>query len=139
MLSISIMILVYLGNLYAFENNNIISCKTCKWFIKSKNGIDSDNLCEAFSKTTFQENKKVVIYEYAAHCRDTENMCGQRGKLYKDKNIEKMNNEKINKLQYRNSLLYDYYRFISNNDDTDNDDTDTNEINDTNETTNTND
>ena len=106
-------------NLYAFENN-IISCKTCKWFIKNNNGIDNDNLCGAFSKTTFRENEKILTYEYANNCRNKENLCGKIGKLYKEKlNKEKLNKEKMNNLQHRSLLLYEYYRFISNNDDKD--------------------
>jgi hypothetical protein len=70
---------------YSLVFYDSIPCSSCKWFVpNSKDFIKNDDygLCKLFKNNYNVNGNKLVIYEYAKHCRKNENMCGQEGHLY---------------------------------------------------------
>jgi len=65
------------------------SCSSCKWFIPSNKGGINDHygLCKLYKNNYDINGNKLIIYEYAKHCRKNKDMCGQQGFLY-DKKID---------------------------------------------------
>ena len=59
-------------------------CHSCKWFIPNSNALKSDyGLCSMFKNTFDTPNRgKMVIYDYAKHCRSNENQCGKTGWMF---------------------------------------------------------
>lgn len=76
-------------------------CTSCKWFIPNKkvnnnnNNNDNNNdsvndygLCGFYKHNYELRGNVVTIYEFAAHCRNKETMCGEKGYMY-ESNDEK--------------------------------------------------
>jgi hypothetical protein len=124
--------------LYIYMNCEIYAqnkqCTNCKYFIPHKNNkIVSLGLCRMFgNKVNSNENNKMnekMVYNFAQHCRDDENLCGKNASLYEviEKNmnntVDNNNNltkEKIAKTMVEDemiSLINDYYNFLRNDND----------------------
>jgi len=82
--------------------SNIPRCKSCNWFLEGKN-IDL-GLCKMFPEKI---NEK-TIYNYAAHCRNNENLCGKNGIFYEY-------NEDENYVRSFNREEYKYYSYYMKN------------------------
>ena len=54
------------------------SCFSCKYFIPHIKNNPDLGLCKIFKNI----ESKIVIHEFAAHCRKNENVCGKSGFLY---------------------------------------------------------
>jgi len=72
--------------IYAY-NINTPSCNSCKHFLPNIKGNNFDNfdnygLCKVFKNHYNCNGHKVTIYDFAMHCRNNENQCGQKGYLY---------------------------------------------------------
>ena len=64
------------------------SCDSCKWFIPiSTNKQNTDlGLCKMFKNTCYDKNgNEIIIRNFAAHCRNDEDLCGASGALYEPK------------------------------------------------------
>jgi len=122
--------------LYIYMNCEIYAqnkqCVNCKHFIPHKNNkIVSLGLCRMFgNKVNSNDNIKKsekILYNFAQHCRDDENLCGKNGSLYEgiantikiepmindtryknDENTMSITNDEIKK------LINDYYKFLRN-------------------------
>lgn len=105
--------------LFSFVNIAVayeISCVSCKWFIPKNNDL---GLCKMFKDTYFNSKKKEnIIYNFAMHCKNDENLCGKSATFYQDKNDHDKNDHdesdysiyEKNKLNdYNNYSDYDYY------------------------------
>ncbi len=99
-----VFIIVNIVNVIALAPN----CASCGWFIKNNNGIIEDGMCKLFSTTTIHGAKKTVIHEYAKHCRQNEDFCGQKGDLYEDIVKVNLQKEKLELLRISNIDLYNY-------------------------------
>jgi len=111
-------------------------CANCKYFIPHKNNkIVSLGLCRMFgNKVNSNGNingktSEKMIYNFAQHCRDDENLCGKNATFYEKSitiNLEpkKNNTNDIvyniseNKLSIMDDemkkLINDYYKFLRN-------------------------
>ena len=60
-------------------------CSSCRWFLPNSMGFEY-GLCKLY-KCNYNINSKqnLVLYEFAEHCRNNENMCGKKGFLYDKK------------------------------------------------------
>jgi hypothetical protein len=88
---------LFLSFIFTFPFNSFIKCLTlydkplcssCKWFISSNKGLlreDDYGLCKLYKNNYDINGNKMIIYEYAKHCRTNEDMCGSEGHLYDDK------------------------------------------------------
>ena len=65
------------------------SCASCKFFIPNNRGNNELGLCKMFKNTCYHRGKEYSLPNYAIHCRDNENLCGQKGILYES--IQKIN------------------------------------------------
>ena len=101
---ISILLLVvFLFGSYSLEPSDLVKCKTCKWFVNNKKGLEEEGLCKLFSKIMMNKQKRIVkVYNNATnYCRKRENLCGKKGKLHMDieeentKSKENKNTEEI--------------------------------------------
>lgn len=115
-------------------------CTNCKYFIPHKNSkIESLGLCKMFG----MRNEKTMIYNFAQHCRDDENLCGKNATFYERLEIGIKENEEQNILIPKNitddngntntypvsgkiikilddemkKLINDYYNFLRNDND----------------------
>jgi len=68
--------------IYAFEP----SCSSCKFYIPHNNGDTTLGLCKIFKNTPYN-NKDIIIYDYASHCRNNESLCGKGGLLYEQSDV----------------------------------------------------
>ena len=81
-----ILLLTSLVFIYSYKP----SCTNCKWFIMPNNGINADlGLCSKFKDTIYDKGVEKVIYNFATHCRNNENLCGKEGLLYEENNETK--------------------------------------------------
>ena len=104
-------------------------CINCKYFIPYKNNKISDfGLCKMFGNKVGDKKNERVVYNFAKHCRDDENLCGKNATLYEliEKNINttfdnnnNLTKEKIAKTMEdeMKSLINDYYKFLRNDND----------------------
>ena len=53
-------------------------CSNCKWMIPNKSG----SLCGIYKTKYDLLGAKVIVHEYAEHCRNNESLCGKYGYLY---------------------------------------------------------
>lgn len=53
-------------------------CSNCKWMIPNKSG----SLCGVYKTKYDLLGAKVIVHEYAEHCRNNESLCGKEGYLY---------------------------------------------------------
>lgn len=68
---------------YSFEN----TCSTCKFFIPRSN-LDL-GLCGMFQDKVYNNNRCSLVNNFAVHCRNNENLCGEHGFLYEPTIINK--------------------------------------------------
>ena len=86
-------IILLLSTLTESYELNRLNCNSCKWFLEGKN-VDL-GLCKMFPEKI---NGK-TINNFAAHCRNNEDMCGPSGIFYED--------------NYVKSFSKDEYKFYS--------------------------
>jgi len=111
-------------------------CTNCKFFIPHKNNkIISLGLCRMFGNKVNSNGNEKMIYNFAQHCRDDENLCGKNASFY-ETDIRIISPGKINNTNDTNDILYnisenklsimddemkklmnDYYKFLRNEDD----------------------
>jgi hypothetical protein len=108
------------------QNNK--QCTNCKYFIPYKNNKISDfGLCKLFGNKVGDKKNEKIIYNFAKHCRDDENLCGKNASLYVeikqnvnntfiDNNTTKENSIKIMEDEMK-ILINDYYKFLRNDND----------------------
>jgi len=75
------------------------SCSSCKFFIPDKNIHSGLGLCKMFQNTVYEYGKGtgyIRLYNFAAHCRNDEKLCGNPGYLYEPN------------VQEKNRLLHEY-------------------------------
>jgi len=126
-----ILLFAFLINSYSLQPSDLIKCKTCKWFIKSKKNLEQEEgLCKLFSKILMNKNKRIIkLYNTTDYCRKRENICGKKGKLYmpieeNNKNttisiqeiteqIIENNNDTTEKILNMTKESYDYYNFLT--------------------------
>lgn len=53
-------------------------CSNCKWMIPNKSG----SLCGIYKTKYDLLGAKVIVHEYAEHCRNNEFLCGKDGHLF---------------------------------------------------------
>ena len=53
-------------------------CSNCKWMIPNKSG----SLCGVYKTKYDLLGAKVIVHEYAEHCRNNEVLCGKDGYLF---------------------------------------------------------
>lgn len=59
-------------------------CRSCKWFISSHIS-DDYALCKLYKNNLNINGNRMIIYDYAKHCRKNEDMCGEDGFMYDEK------------------------------------------------------
>ena len=101
-------ILFIIVNILNIVNALQPNCASCGWFVKNNNGRMEDGMCTLFSTTTIHGKKQKVVYEYAKHCRDNKDFCGQKGELYEDITKLNLQKEKLDLLKIANIDLYNY-------------------------------
>ena len=110
--------------IYAQHNKQ---CSNCKYFIPHKNNKIIDfGLCKMFGSKVGDKKDEKIIYNFAQHCRDDENLCGKNASLYEEmkknitinsnNNITKENSVKIMEDEMK-ILINDYYNFLRNDND----------------------
>ena len=104
-------------------------CINCKNFIPHKNNkLSTLGLCKVFgnkiNNTTFNKNK--IIYNFADHCRNDENLCGKDASLYESIDLKQPIDLFVNNTNNTNNtivkatndeikkIIFDYYLFIRN-------------------------
>ena len=76
----------FLQTVSAFEP----PCTSCKYYIPNKGNPDG-GLCKMFINMA-ESNENRFFHNYAVHCRNNEDLCGQSGFLYdKDLNMDESN------------------------------------------------
>jgi hypothetical protein len=75
-------------------------CSTCVHFIQNKNGVNDLGLCKMFLDDFSLPNKK-FMYNFAAHCRNNEHLCGKSGFLYEP-------NTELVSMKLDTNIVYDY-------------------------------
>ena len=70
------------SNIYALNTNTKKICNNCKWFIANKNSKIADGYCRFFKEKYYVGGIEYEMFNYAKHCRNNENQCGQEGYLY---------------------------------------------------------
>ena len=93
-----LLLLSFVSNIFCYEP----SCYSCKYFIPHINGKQELGLCKMYKNNNVHLDKNIIVYDFAAHCRDNENLCGKSGFLYE------ANDETIKK------DFSDYYEEINN-------------------------
>jgi hypothetical protein len=70
---------------FSFEK----SCSTCKFFISKKN--PDLGLCSIFQDRIYNNNtnRGALIHNFAIHCRNNENLCGESGFLHETNVVDK--------------------------------------------------
>lgn len=86
-----------------FCTNNAFepSCLNCKHYLPHNRDVEELGLCKMFTNICYDKNKGVTIPNYAYHCRNDENLCGQLGFLYEHKDSENRKAE----LELKNQLI----------------------------------
>jgi hypothetical protein len=65
------------------------ACSTCKYFIRHNRDIEELGLCKMFTNICYDNNNnKFTMQNFAQHCRNDENLCGNQGYLYEHKDSE---------------------------------------------------
>ena len=111
--------------IYAQQNK---LCQNCKYFIHYKNNKNNKiidfGLCKMFGNKVGDKKDEKVIYNFAKHCRDDENLCGKNATLYEEIEINVNNNNKLTKEKIAKTmedemknLINDYYKFLRNDND----------------------
>jgi hypothetical protein len=82
------------------------ACSSCKNFIPYNVGDQHLGLCKMFKNISYNKGVEKVIYNYAIHCRNDENLCGNSGYLYEaagdyDQNFIKQQEIDLNELNNR--------------------------------------
>jgi hypothetical protein len=67
------------------------NCINCKWFIPNQNGVPDYGSCKMTQKTLQYKGKEIVVNDFAKHCRENENLCGENGYLYELKDYSNTN------------------------------------------------
>lgn len=73
------------------KNNNVVSCKDCKFLKLSKYSKEYDSIydnagCRKFGITHMKPNEPIeVYYELAKTCRKLEYLCGKDARYYEKK------------------------------------------------------
>lgn len=80
-------------------------CLGCKWFIPNNKGFYDYGRCKMFKNKYDCDGNQLIIYEFAKHCRNTENMCGKNAILYEPYN--ELSND-VNKDMIISHLLDEY-------------------------------
>jgi len=122
-------------NCEIYAQNN--QCRNCKHFIPHKNNkIVSLGLCRMFGNKVITngningKTSEKMIYNFAQHCRDDENLCGKNATFYEggititharknnDTNDTLTHNTPENKRPIMDDemkkLINDYYKFLRN-------------------------
>lgn len=89
-------------SVFSFEQ----SCTSCKNYIPHNKGNPDLGLCKMFKNLAYPGEDTVILYNFAAHCRNDENLCGKTGFLYEPVSVtsnNKIDNDKIN-----NDIKTDY-------------------------------
>jgi hypothetical protein len=99
------------------QNNK--QCTNCKYFIPYKNNKISDfGLCKLFGNKIYDKKNEKIIYNFAKHCRDDENLCGKNASLYVEIKQNVNNTTKENSIKIMEDemkiLINDYYKFLRN-------------------------
>ena len=81
---IYILVVCFLNMVYSYDK----PCTSCKYFIPHLNKNPDLGLCGFFKNKPY-ENKNLVIYEYATHCRNNQRLCGNDAYFYEK--IENIN------------------------------------------------
>ena len=105
------LIIVFINLLFVYLINTTISyetrdCVKCKWFIPYKNNnINELGCCKMFgNKVNDINNTEKIMYNFAKHCRDDNNLCGSTGILFEIKETEiALTNKKNSTYTYTNS------------------------------------
>ena len=133
MLLLQILYFIYtLTNCQIYAQNK--ECSNCKFFIPHKNNkVISLGLCRMFGNKVNGNEK--IIYNFAQHCRDDENLCGKNSTFYEECGIINLESNKndtsdTNDTIYKNSenifsmlddemkkIINDYHLFLKNNND----------------------
>ena len=122
--------------IYAQQNK---LCQNCKYFIHYKNNKNNKiidfGLCKMFGSKVGDKKDEKIIYNFAQHCRDDENLCGKNSTFYEECGIINLESNKndtsdTNDTIYKNSenifsmlddemkkIINDYHLFLKNNND----------------------
>ena len=102
----------------AFEVKiNKPSCSSCKWNIPDKRGVNDYSLCKMFKPLKYDcQCKGGIMYEFAEHCRNNENMCGQNAFLFEPYNDIQIQEETLEEEDIDTTIsdLLDEYDDINN-------------------------
>lgn len=74
---IYLILLSFIMQVFSYEQ----LCSSCKHFIPHIRNNQELGLCKMF-KTTPHQDKNIIIYDFALHCRNNENLCGKSGVLH---------------------------------------------------------
>jgi hypothetical protein len=99
-------------------------CINCKNFIPYKNNkISSLGLCKIFGNKIKNGNKNEIVYNFADHCRNDENLCGKDALLHESIDLKQSTNLFVNNTNNTivkatndeiRKIIFDYYLFIRN-------------------------
>jgi hypothetical protein len=97
-----ITIITIFSGVYAYNP----SCSSCKNFIPYYLGNQDLGLCKMFKNISYNKGVEKIMNNYATHCRNDENLCGNSGYLYEpiadyDKNFLKQQEIDFNELNNR--------------------------------------
>ena len=98
-------------------------CINCKYFISHKNSkMTTLGLCKMFGKKIKDKSDEKLIYNFAEHCRDDENLCGKNAIFYDE--IEKKSSNNVTKENIVHTMddeikimINDYYNFLRHDND----------------------
>ena len=81
------LLFVLINTVFSYDNRD---CCNCKWFIPYKNiQVQELGLCKMFGNRIYNANNTdKIIYSFAGHCRDDNNLCGSTGILFEKKDSE---------------------------------------------------
>lgn len=108
-------------------------CKYCKYFIPYKNNkISTLGLCRMFGTNVYnivdKNGSQKMIYNFAQHCRDDENLCGKNATFYEEnkRDSDIIDKNKTNNVSEKMSIMMedemkkiikDYYNFLRTDND----------------------
>jgi len=113
MLLLPVLYILYMNFICEINAQNK-QCVNCKYFIPHKNTkITSLGLCKMFGNNVNNKSHEKIIYNFAEHCREDENLCGKNATFYDEikNNIQTIENEMMM------DLINDYYKFLRNEND----------------------
>ena len=67
-------------------------CSSCKWFLPNKNGNVDYGFCKMNKNSIPNRNSNIVMYDYAKHCRNNDNLCGKSGYLFEENKLNSLVN-----------------------------------------------